>query len=119
MEDRYLSLLRYEKELISSKKLFLEENMEEYLKLIEYEMSISDHLKWQQKHRYFLLITNFLDKKIDTNEYIYQLVEVQREFENLLEKMKLDFQKMKEFEPNPLSKGFCKLTGDLSSDCRF
>ena len=52
MEENYVKLLKYEKE---------------YRNLIKYEVSLLDHFKWEQKHRYFLLIPNFLDKKIDTD----------------------------------------------------
>ena len=53
------------------------ENERDYKKLIKYEVSLLDHFKWEQKDRYFLLISNFLNKKIDINQ---------------VEELKLDFE---------------------------
>ncbi len=55
------STLQYEKELKSKGKSLSKENEQDYKKLIKYEVSLLDHFKWEQKDRYFLLITNFLD----------------------------------------------------------
>ena len=72
-------------------------------------MSLLDHFKWEQKDRYFLLITNFLDKKINIDQYICQLFKLEYEIQNLVKELKLDFEKLKEFKPNSVSKGFSKL----------
>ena len=76
MEANYLKLLIYEKELKSKGKSLSKQNEQDYKKLIKYEVSLLDHFKWEQKDRYFLLITNFLDKKIDTDQYICQLFQL-------------------------------------------
>ena len=39
--------------------------------------------------------------------------------QNLVEELKLDFEKLKEFKPNLVSKGFSKLIEELCSDCRI
>jgi len=119
MEANYLKLLKYEKELKSKGKILSKENEQDYKKLIKYEVSLLDHFKWEQKDRYFLLITNFLDKKIDTDQYICQLFKLEYEIQNLVEELKLDFEKLKEFKPNSVSKGFSKLIEELCSDCRI
>lgn len=119
MEENYLKLLKYEKELKAKGKFLLKENEKEYRNLIKYQVSLSDHLKWEQKHRYFLLITNFLDKKINTDQYINQLFKLEHETQSLAEELESDFEKLKEFEPNPVSKEFSKFIEELSSDCRI
>lgn len=119
MEANYLKLLKYDKELKSKGKILLKENEQDYKKLIQYEVSLLDHFKWEQKDRYFLLITNFLDKKIDTDQYIGQLFKLEYEIQNLVEELKLDFEKLKEFKPNSVSKGFSLLIEELCSDCRI
>lgn len=119
MEVNYLKLLKYEKELKSKGKSLSKENEQDYKKLIKYEVSLLDHFKWEQKDRYFLLITNFLDKKIDIDQYICQLFKLEYEIQNLVEELKLDFEKLKEFKPNSVSKGFSKLIEELCSDCRI
>ena len=65
MEANYLELLKYDKNLKLKGKSFAKENEQDYKKLLKYEVSLLDHFKWEQKNRYFLLITNFLDKKIN------------------------------------------------------
>lgn len=85
METNYLKLLKYEKELKSKGKSLSKENEQDYKKLIKYDVNLLDHFKWEQKDRYFLLITNFLDKKIDTDQYICQLFKLEDEIQNLVE----------------------------------
>lgn len=119
MEENYLNLLNYQKSLKSEGKILSKENEQDYKKLINYEISILDHLKWSRRSRYFILMSDFLDKKIDADEYICELFKFEAETQNLVEKLKLDFEMLKEFEPNSLSKGFSKLTEDLCSDCRI
>ena len=65
------------------------------------------------------MITNFLDKKINIDQYICQLFKLEYEIQNLVEELKLDFEKLKEFKPNSVSKGFSKLIEELCSDCRI
>lgn len=119
MEENYLKLLKYEKELKAKGKTLSKENEKKYRNLIKYEVSLLDHFKWEQKHRYFLLITNFLDKKIDTDQYIDQLFKLEHETQNRAEELKLDFEKLKEFKPNSVSEGFSKFIEELCSDCRI
>lgn len=124
MEINYLKFLKYEKELKSKEKILSKENEQNYKELIKYEVSLLNHFKWEQKDRYFLLITNFLDKKLETDQYICQLFKLEYEIQNLVEKLKLYFEKLKEFKPNSVSKGFFKLIEDklikeLCSDCRI
>ena len=116
MEANYFKLLEHQKKLKLEGKRLLEKD---YIKLLQYEISILDHFKWEQKDRYFLLITTFLDKKIDLNEYRSRLFELEDEIQNQLDQLKLDLEKLKEFEPNPLSKGLTKLIEYLCSDCRL
>ena len=118
MEINYLQLLKYEKELKSKGTSLAKENEQDYIKLIQYEVSLWDHFTCEQKDRYFLLITNFLDKKIDADQYRSQLYKLEDEIQNLVEELKLDFEKLKEFKPNSVSKGFSKLIEELCSDCR-
>ena len=64
------------------------------------------------------MITNFLDKKIDTDQYTSQLFKFEYETKSLVAKLISNFEKLKEFEPNSGSRGFSKFTFDLCSDCR-
>lgn len=46
-------------------------------------------------------MNNFLDKKIDANQYITQLFKLEDETQKLAEELEADFKKLKEFEPDP------------------
>jgi len=61
---------------------------QDYKKLLKHEVSLLDHFKWEQKDRYFLCTTNFLDKKIDIDQYIWQLFKLEYEIQNLVEELK-------------------------------
>ena len=73
MEGNYLKLFKYNEELKSKGKSFSKENMQEYMEFLSYEVSLLDHFNWEQKDRYSLLISNFLDEKITIDQYICQL----------------------------------------------
>ena len=118
MEADYFRLLEYEKKLKLEGKNLLKENEEDFKKLLAYQVSFLDHFRWKQKNRYFLLITNFLDKKIDLEQYMCELYELQRETRNQVDQLKSDLEKLKKFEPNSSSKGFSMLIEYLCSDCR-
>lgn len=59
---------------------------------------------------------NFIDETIDVNKYISQLFELKYKTEKVTDELKVDFGKLKDFEPNPLSKGFSRFTTGLCSD---
>lgn len=119
MEEDYLKLLKYDEKLKLKGRILSKESEEKYKKLINYKVILLDHFKWQQKDHYFLLLTHFLDKKIDIDEYIEQLFKLEQETQNLVEELKLDFEKLKKFEPNLSSKKFSKFIEELCSDCRI
>jgi len=66
MEANYLKLLKYEKELKSKGKTLWKENEQDYKKLIKYQVSLLDHFQWEQKDRYFLLITIYIQFLVRT-----------------------------------------------------
>lgn len=116
-KTKYLKLFQYKNRLKKEGKSLSKENFEEYLNLLTYEVLILDHLRWEQRNRYFSLMKNFIDKKIDVDEYISQLFELKDETQKVTEELEADFEKLKDFEPNPFSKRFSKFPAELSSDC--
>ena len=119
MDRNYLELLKCEPALNLKGKSLSTENEQDYIKLLTYKTSLFDHFIWKQRNQYFLLITNFLDKKINIDQYISQSFEPKDEIEKLVKELKLDLEKLQEFEPNLVSKGFSKPIADLCSDCRI
>ena len=122
MDKDYLKLLKYQNRLKAEGKNLAKENEKKFINLIKnlikYEIRLLDHFKWEQNHPYFLLIRNFLDKKIDLYEYMEKLLKLEDETQTLVEELKLDFKKLKDFEPNSVSEGFSKFIEQLYSDCR-
>jgi len=119
MDRKYLELLKYEQALNVNGKSLSIENEPDYIKLITYEINFFDHFKWKKRNQYFSLITNLLEKRINIDQYITQLFKLENEIQNLVEELKLDLDKLQEFEPNLVSKGFSKPIADLCSDCRI
>ena len=82
-------------------------------------MRLLDHFKWKQNHRYGLLLTHFLEKKMDIDQYIDKLWKLEHETQNIIEELKLDFKKLKKYQLNPVSEGFSRLIEELFSDLRI
>lgn len=116
-KTKFLKLLKYDKRLKEKGKFLSEENHDQFLNLLTYKVLIFDHVQWAQRHRYFSLMKNFIDETIDVNKYINQLFELKYETEKVTDELKVNFGKLEDFEPNPLSKGFSKFTTELCSDC--
>ena len=119
MEENYFKLLKEEKELNSKGKTLSKEDEKKYINLIEYEVRLLDHFKWKQNHRYGLLLTHFLEKKMDIDQYIDKLWKLEHETQNIIEELKLDFKKLKKYQLNPVSEGFSRLIEELFSDLRI
>lgn len=85
----------------------MKENEQDYKKLLKYEMSLLDYFKWEQKDRYFLLIINFWDKKSQYRSIyiICQLFKFKYEPQNLVEELKLDFEKLEKIDKKGLAGG--------------
>jgi hypothetical protein len=47
MEENYLKLLKCEKELKVKGKILWKENEKEFINLMNYQVSLSDHFKWE------------------------------------------------------------------------
>lgn len=59
-----------------------------------------DHFKWEQKDR-----------------YISQFFKLNNEIQSLVNELKFDFEKLKKFKSNLVSKGFSGFVDELCSDC--
>lgn len=114
----YLELLSNQRELESKGKIFAQENEKDYRILIKYEVRLWDHFEWESRQTFRQLVDNFLTRKITMDQYIEELFEIERKIRIQIETLKLDFDKLKKFEPSPASQGFSKFIEELNSDCR-
>lgn len=119
MDKIYLELLRNQRELELKGKIFAKENQKAYKILIKYEVNLWDHFEWENRQNFSRLIEDLLTRKISIDQYIKQLFEINSKTQSLIETLKLDFETLKKFEPNPASKGFSKFIEQLNSDCRI
>lgn len=119
MDKNLLNLLKYKAELELKGQTLAEKSKGDYLKLINYEIILLDHLKCEQQDKYILIIADFLNKKTDVYQYIDKLFNLERKIKNSVEELKLDFEKLEKLKPNLASKGFSDLITELCTDCRL
>jgi len=105
-EIKYLDLLRYSNRLKKQGKFLYDEDEQAYLKLLEYQILIRDHVFWKKKQNFILLITDFLNKILNTEEFINEFFYIHNQIEAMHEAFKTDFEKLKNFEPDSRSIGF-------------
>lgn len=87
--------------------------------LINYQIQISDHCRWEKKNEFIQTITAFLEKKIDIDQYIDKFYEIDTSIRESKTRLESDFSKLIDFQPNPNSKGFSQLIENLFSDIRL
>ena len=64
-------------------------------------------------------MVNFLENKIDIDQYIARLYEISSQTEEFEGKLNSDFGKLRAFEPDSRSEGFTVLIENLFSDIRI
>lgn len=116
MEESYFKLLECEQKL---KKIGECLSLEKEKKLLNYQNQISDHFRWEQKNHFIEVMVDFLEDKIDLDQYIDQFYEIDSQIEESKRKLKSDFEKLRAFEPDQRSKGFAILIENLFSDIRI
>jgi hypothetical protein len=105
-EIKYLDLLRYSNRLKKQGKFLYDEDEQAYLELLQYQILIRDHVFWKKKQNFILLITDFLNKILNTEEFINEFFYIHNQIEAMHEAFKTDFEKLKNFEPDSRSIGF-------------
>jgi len=116
MEKNYFKLLNYKQKLEEmGDKLSLEEEK----KLLNYQNQILDYFRWEKRTQFIEAMVDFLENKIDLDQYINRFHEI--DFQVLESKKKLtsDFENLRAFEPDPSSKSFAILIENLFSDIRI
>ena len=66
----YSTLLKQKEEFEGEGKNLPEENL---TKMEEYRIILLDNVHWENKNQYFFVISNFVEEKIDTDQYIHEL----------------------------------------------
>ena len=92
--------------------LFLESRKED-LELSQYKIAVERHIFWQERYQVALWMEDFLNRKIDGEEFCDRVDGLRRKLINACEKFELDLSsgKIKDFQPDERSK---KLRGFLT-----
>ena len=77
------------KDLKNQKKDLFIENKEEYLELAEYDAIVEEHILWQDRHKIALVMENFLNKKIDGEDFCGHIYRLRRKLRNACEEFNL------------------------------
>lgn len=92
-------------------KNLAQEEPENFLEFSKYEIYIEDYLYWKKRFKYLSLMQNFLNEKIDIEEFSDNIFAFRREVEQELNDtyVKLAFEsgseKFQDFNPNLRVKG--------------
>ena len=97
-------------------KSLYSESEEDYLELLEYGAAVQDHIFWKDWHRLALLMENFINGIIDGEEFSDNLFGLYRKMLNVHDALKVDFEKLEDFQPDLRSKGFERFISFLRSE---
>lgn len=90
-KDEYIRLVRKKNHLKNQKKNFAQENKNEYLLFIKYRSILYEELLWKQKDKIISLIENFLNKKIDSENFRNEVFRIREEVRAKRTKLESDF----------------------------
>jgi hypothetical protein len=112
--ERHISLLQISEDLKNQGKSLYKENLDQALELSSYNSQLSLHILWENYMEPFLLMRNFLNKKIDGQEFCNEVMTLRSKHISDTDKFlsKLVSGEVKEFCPD---KNSYKLNGFLTS----
>lgn len=108
--------MKLSQDLDNQGKNFFKENREEYLELSNYNIAVQHYILWQDRYQISLSMEDFLNRKIDGEEWCDRVYGLRRNLVNKCEKFNLELtfglEKIKAFQPDERSK---KLSGFSTS----
>jgi len=118
-QKRPIQLLKRSQDLKNQGKNLFIENREEDFELSEYNIAVEEHIFWQDRYQVALSMEDFLNRKIDGKELCGRVYGLRRKLINTCEKFMLELSsgKVKDFQPDPRSKGFGSLISFLRAEC--
>lgn len=122
-QKRHIELLKRSQDLKNQRKNLFIENPEEDFELSEYNITVEEHVFWQDRDQVALLMENFLNKKIDGELFCDQIYGLRCKLINTCEKFKLELisssEKIKDFQPDGRSKKLSGFLTDLYCECEY
>ena len=115
--EEYIQLLNYQQTLRKQNKSLKIEDPIKYSRLRKYSAKINEYLHWSQKNEYLQLITDFLNFKIDGNEFDHKFSKMVRAIEEKSSLLSKDYEELKLIEPSSRSIGFATWISEIYLCC--
>lgn len=112
-QQRHIQLLKRSQDFKDQGKWIYKESPEEDLELSSYNIAVEQNIFWQQRYEVAELMQDFLNRKIDGQEYCDRIFGLRRNSMIATDKflIQLGAGEVKDFQPDPRSK---KLSGFLT-----
>ena len=112
-QQRHIQLLKHSQDFKDQGKSFYKESPEEYLELSNYNVAVEENIFWEQRYKVAELMQDFLNRKIDGQEFCGRVFGLRRNLMIASDKflIQLGAGEVKDFQPDTRSK---KLSGFLS-----
>lgn len=112
-QQRHIQLLKRSQDFKDQGRSFYKESPEESLELSSYNAAVEKNIFWQQRYKVAELMQDFLNRKIDGQEFCDRVFGLRRNLMIARDKflIQLGAGEVKDFQPDPRSK---KLSGFLS-----
>jgi len=103
---RHLELVRHFLDLEKQDKNLYSENRDEYLELLKYRSVVYDHIFWESREQFVLLMDNFIHDSIDMEEFESAFSQLYRKTTKAYEALEIDLKGLKNFQLDPRSNKF-------------
>lgn len=105
-KSRHLKLLRRFLDCQKQGKHLYDENPDEYLELLDYQCASEEHVFWESRRQFALLMENFINGIIDAENFENSFSRLHRKTIDAHDRFKIDFEKLEGFQPDPRSNEF-------------
>ena len=115
----YLELLKYDKLLKQENKSLQDEDPSKYTELISFSSKVTGFLHWCERDNYFQLLDDFLNFKIDGQQFDKLFSGKVKFIENEAQELtkNLDYQKLKYVQPSWRSVEFSEFISEIYLCC--
>ena len=112
-KKKYFELLELEKKYENQGKSLFEDDSDNYIKLLDYQVELQTHIYWQNRKEYVSIIKSCLNDVISADDFKYDFFALWREHGDALDTIEINF------EPNPKSIGFDDIIEEIFSICEI
>lgn len=113
--QKHIKLIKYRNELRKQGKLLILEDRKKAIELSEYTIRILDQLHWLNRNQYLQLIMDFLNSKLDGNQFDEKFSKMFSKFDD--DPLQRNCEQLKIFKLNPESRGFAQPVSEIYESC--